>query len=89
MATVVAQKIPTNNKELNANDIYYTFCYYYPQYKLHEAKKMPYNRVLGMISTAKKIKASEGMMILQCIASSRDKKSYKNLLNSLERIVNS
>lgn len=52
MNVIEVQKVPVSQKKESSDDILAQFCYYYPQYKFHEAKKLPIKRVVQMLRIA-------------------------------------
>lgn len=90
MPVIKAKKIPKKRVD-SAEDILARFCYHFPQYKLHEAKKLPYKRVAHMLKVAHKEQAKK-MVNLVHIASaqqSRKGRGIKKMLNYLQNIIDS
>lgn len=79
MARIKAQKIPSRNKKLVwYNDVLYRFCHSYPQYKLSEAKKLPYYRVKEMLLVADREHARKMIDMLNIICAPHSKKGTVN-----------
>lgn len=89
MPEVKAQKIPQNNKKLKALDLIATFCYYFPQYTFSQARKMPYSRIIHMLSIVRKEQARHYSYLTRIVASPYTKKGIgvKNLLAEFADIM--
>lgn len=62
MAIIKVKKIP--RKQEKPEDLLATFCFYYPQYKYHEARQLPYRRINKMLKVARKETARNYKMML-------------------------
>lgn len=82
-----AKKIP--HKEISVEEILIRFCYYYQQYKLNEARQLPYKRVIQMLKFAEKERAKFFFELTQIAAAPHTKKGsgIKSLLSRYEDII--
>lgn len=87
MATIKAAKIPTKN--IKAEEVIAEFCFYFPQYKFHEARKLPYKRIVQMLKAANKAKAREYHHLTQIVSAphSEKGKGVKKLLAEYDKII--
>lgn len=62
-------------------------CYFYPQYTLAEARKLPYKHVKLLLDEAKRMKAQENLDLLQITAAPHTKKGqgYGDLLRRFKK----
>lgn len=90
MVKIKAKSIPKTTKNYTTDDLLMLFCYYYPSYKFHEARKMPLIRVIKMLKIADKEKAKEYFELTKIIASPHSKKgsAIKTLLKEYEERIN-
>lgn len=72
MAVVKAAKVPT--QKLSKRELYATVCYYYPNYDLRKAQKLPARDISLLVKTAQKIKAMEYYHLTQIAAAPHSKK---------------
>lgn len=88
MVRVSAQKIPKAKPD-SSEDILARFCYYFPQYKFHEARKLPFARIIQMLKVARKCHAEEMIEMLQITNAPHTKKQagVKNLLSYFQKII--
>lgn len=88
MAVIKVQKIP--KKKIKAEDVLSTFCYHFPQYKYHEAKKLPYKRILQMLRVAKKEHTKKMLDLLSIISAphSKNGSQVKKLSDHFNDILN-
>lgn len=85
---VRVKKVP--RKKENPEDIIATFCYYFPQYKYHEAKKLPYRRIKQMLRVAKKETARQNYYLTRIISAPHAKNAssaIKKLLEDFSGII--
>jgi hypothetical protein len=87
MAVIKLKKIP--KKEETIDDILARFCYHFPQYKYHEAKKMPFFRIKQMLSVAIKEDAKKMYNLTRIVAAPHTKKGggVKKLSNHFKKII--
>lgn len=88
MKILKAKRIP--RKETSVEDIIALFCYYYQQYKYHEARKLPFKRLISMLKVAKKEYAKQMYDLTQITASPHTRKGQgvNKLLEHYKRIIN-
>lgn len=79
MNVIKAQKVP--KKEKQETDLIAVFCFYYPQYKYHEARKLPFIRIKSMLKVANAEYAKIFYELTQIIISPHVKD--KNAVNKL------
>lgn len=72
---VVAQSIhgETNN-ELSNRELWASVCYHYPQYTLEQASRLSKRDIVLLLKTAKRLRASEMLELVQIVASPHTKK---------------
>lgn len=87
---VKAQKVRQDPKPETVEDLLARFCYRFPQYKYHEAKKMPFVRVLQMLKVAEKERARDlhAQTIIAAAPHTPKMKAVKSLLSKYEEIIN-
>jgi len=66
MARIEVAKVPA--REISARSILAKLCYFYPQYTLAQAKRLPYKDVMLLIKTAQREKAAEYYNLTQIAA---------------------
>ena len=71
---VKAQPIPTTNKKVNKRELWATVCYYYPQYTLEEASKLPVRDIKLLLRVAEKMEAGKRYEYTQIVAAPHTKK---------------
>lgn len=88
MVRVSAQKIP-KAKGPNSEDILAEFCYNFPQYKFHEARKLPFTRIVQMLRVARKCHAAQMIEMVQIVNAPHTKKQagVKQLLSYFQKII--
>ena len=81
------QRVP--KKEISSEDLLALFCLYFPQYKFHEARKMPYKRVIQMLKVARKEEAKRFLELTQIVAAPHTKrgKGVKQLLDHYKKSI--
>jgi hypothetical protein len=91
MAVIKAQKIPKRIEP--ANDILARFCYYFPQYKYHEARKLPHIRIVKMLRVARSEQAKLYINLVNIASAPHTDKgkginkmieSYQNIIDGKE-----
>lgn len=90
MKVIKAQKIPKSASSLVSSDeLLARFCLNYPQYKFSEAKKLPYKRVILMLTVAEKEYARKMYNLMQMIAAPHTKKGVgiRSMLEYYKRIM--
>jgi len=79
MTVLKAKKVP--KKEFKADDLLLRFCYYYPQYSLYQARKMPYKRIVQFLRVVEHEHAKRMIDFTRAVASPQS--SNKNAINEL------
>lgn len=89
MARVRAKKVPSQAVGVNKREMYATLCYYFPQYTLREAAKLPFRDVRLLIKTAQKLEAVKMYNLTQIAAAPHTKKmqSVKKLSEHFKKIA--
>lgn len=89
MAEIKVQKISQKAPKTTPDDVIALFCYYFPQYKYHEARKLPFKRVHQMLKVAGKEKAKNMLGFMQIIAAPHTKKmkGIQNLIEHYKSII--
>ena len=92
MAVIQVQSVKKEvfkNKKNPNRKLWATVCYYYPQYTLKEASKLSYRDLSLLLNTAKKLKASEYLTLLNITAAphSVKGKAVKELRKNLEKEI--
>jgi len=78
------------NEKFNALDILARLCYYFPQYKLSEARALPFKHVCTLLKTANKEKARDYINLVQISAAPHTKKGagVKKLVSEYKKVIN-
>lgn len=89
---VVAQsvRLATESKKSTKREVWATLCFYYPQYTLEQASKLPMRDVNLLIKVARKIEAGKMMDFLNIIVSPHSKKpdrEVKKLFEHFEKLT--
>lgn len=86
---IEVQKVPVQGAKRPSLDILSEFCYYYPQYKLHEARALPAIHVWRLLKTAQRLEAARYLTLTQIVAAPHsDKgKAVNKLIQHFERIA--
>lgn len=71
---VRVKKLPTKAVKINQRELIATLCFYFPQYTLQDATKLPYQHVQLLIHTAQKIEAARMYNLTQIAAAPHTKK---------------
>lgn len=90
MAVVaVAQPVPSSEDTTSDREIWATVAYYYPQYTLKEASKLPARDIKLLIKTAKKLEAEKMFNLTQIAAAPHTKKGegVKKLSEHFKRLA--
>lgn len=87
MPTIKAKKIP--RKTLLPEDLLAKFCYHFPQYKFHEARKLPYKRIIQMLKIAQKEHAIKMLDLVQIVAAPHTNKGkgVSSLISAFQQIL--
>lgn len=87
MAVIKVASIP--KKSVSKRELYATLCYYYPQYTLKEASKLPGRDVTLLLKTAQKMEAIKMMNLTQIAAAphSKNGRSVKKIADYFKRII--
>jgi hypothetical protein len=87
MAEVTAAKVP--KARLSKRELYATVCFYYPQYTLRDAQRLPARDIRLLIRTAKKHEAMKMYNLIQIAAAPHTKKGQgvKKLLAHFKRLA--
>ena len=84
---IKVQKVPKKSEPVE--DIIARFCCYYPQYKFHEARKLPFMRIKQMLKVWEKDYARKMINLVEIISAPHTKNGsgirkvidkYKNIL---------
>ena len=87
MATIKAQRIP--KPKGSPDDLLALFIFYFPQYTLKQAKKMPNVRLRKMLKVVKKEEARKNITLLEIITAPHAKKAtVKSLFEKFNAIIN-
>jgi hypothetical protein len=86
MAKIEVAKIPI--KRATKRDLYAMVCYFYPQYQLPEASKLPARDLYLLIKTAQKMEAIKMFNFTQIAAAPHSKKGsgVKKLADHFKRM---
>lgn len=89
MAVIQAARIP--QKKTNKRELYAMVCFYYNQYTLKEAQKLPARDLILLIKTAQKLEAQKMFNLTQIAAAPHTKggKSVKKLAEHFKNVSNS
>lgn len=92
MAVIQVQSVKKEvfkNKKNPNRKLWATVCYYYPQYTLKEASKLSYRDISLLLNTAKRLKASEYLRLLDISAAPHTEKGkgVKELRKILEKEI--
>ena len=90
MAVVaVAQPVPSSEDTTSDREIWATVAYYYPQYTLKEASKLPARDIKLLIKTARKLEAQKMFNLTQIAAAPHTKKGegVKKLSEHFKRLA--
>jgi len=87
MARIEVQKVVSQSKKLNARALLAELCYYYPQYTLAAARRLPARDVVLLLKTARKKDSERYLNLTQIAAAPHTKKGQgvKKLLKRYER----
>ncbi len=87
MKTIKAQRVP--KKQIRPKDTLYRFCFYFPQYKYSEARKLPVKHVIGMLKMAQKEHAKNMLDLVQIVAAPHTKKgsAVKKLISHYKGLI--
>lgn len=87
MNVIKVQKVP--RKEIDWDDILASFCYYFQQYKFHEAKKMPLKRIIQMLRVARREESKYFLQMTKIAASPHTKKGkgVSTLINEYSKDI--
>jgi hypothetical protein len=66
--------VPIPRKKVNARELLAELCFYYPQYTLAAARRLPAKDVMMLLKTANKMKAREYHNLTQIAAAPHTKK---------------
>ncbi len=72
MTTIKAQRVP--KKKVTPKDTLYRFCFYFPQYKYNEARRLPAKRVIGMLKVVQRERAKDMLNLVQIVTAPHTKK---------------
>lgn len=72
MATIQAKKVP--QKKVESDSLLALFCFYFPQYTLEQARKLPYKQIRLMIGVAQKELARQRYELVQIVAAPHTQK---------------
>lgn len=87
MSVISVQKIP--QRESTPEDLIATFCFYYQQYTFAQARRMPYKRIMQMLTIAHKEYAQQMIDLLQIVSAPHAKQGFaKSLFEKFNAIIN-
>ncbi len=88
MAVIKTQKVPGKKPE-SWEDTVARFCYYYPQYKYHQARVLPLKRVNQMLRIAKNEYARKMIDLVQAVSAPHSKKGkgVRKMLEYFKSII--
>lgn len=90
MAKIAIQTVPKRKfTKRTAVELLASLCYYYPQYTLAAARRLPHKHVILLIKTAQKMEATKYYNLTQIAAAPQTKKGegVKKLLESYQKQV--
>lgn len=84
---IKAQSIPKTKIDLE--EILSQFCYYYQQYKYHEARRIPVRRLIRMLKTARKEQAKEYFHLTKivCAPHTKNGSGVKQCLAEYQKLI--
>ena len=84
---IEAKSIPT--KKINVKTRLAEFCWYYPQYSLAVARKMPAKDIILMLGVARKKEAEKYLNLINIVAAPHSKKGkdVKKLVDIYKNII--
>lgn len=87
MARIPIKRVTPDNGIPSKRELYATICYFYPQYKLKEAAKLPYRDIVLLIKQAQRQKSIEYLNFTQIIAAPHTKKGegVKSLIEQYKK----
>lgn len=87
MAIIQVASVP--KKKVNARELLAELCFYYPQYTLAAARRLPARDVMLLLRTARKKKAEEYFNLTQIAAAPQTKngRGVKKLSSRYSKIV--
>jgi len=83
MAEIRVQKIPSPSRDLSKRELYATVCYFYPQYTLKDAAKLPARDVQLLLKVAMRQQSATYLNLTQIAAAPHTEKGegVKNLID--------
>lgn len=72
MRVIKAQKIP--KKQNDPEETLALFCFYFPAYAYHEARQLPYKRIVKMLKVVRKEQARQKIDLLNIVTAPHSKK---------------
>lgn len=69
MAKIRVQRVDNSASEISKRELYARVCYYYPQYNLQEAQKLPARDLYLLLQVANKLEAQHYFNMTQIVAS--------------------
>lgn len=85
MAKIKLAKIPSRRESVFTKLA--LFCHYYPQYKIDEAKKLPFKTLIQMLRVVQKKEAEHYLNLTQVFGNATDKKGYKRLIEAYKERI--
>lgn len=85
----VAKPVKAQGQKSNALRLLATLCYFYPQYTLAEARKLPHKRVVLLVNTAQRMEATKMYNLTQIASAphSKNGKGVKKLLDHFKKLA--
>lgn len=90
MPKITVQKVPKSKKQQDPRRLLAELCYYYPQYNLRQAKKLPYKDVNLLLKTAKSLEAMNYINLTNISVAPHTKngKGVKKLIDQFKAVIN-
>ncbi len=85
MVVVKAKQVPRKKSE--PLEVLAMFCYYFPQYTLAQARKLPYKNVKLLLGVAQKQKATEYLHLLSISVAPHTKDGGKSVRKQFKRMA--
>jgi len=85
---IKAQKVP--KKIISVDETLATFCYKFPQYTFFQAERLPFKRIIQMLTVAKKLEAQKMIELVDIVTAPHTKKGHgvKSVIEYYKRILN-
>lgn len=87
MSRVSVARMPEEAKNIGGRELLARLCYYYPQYTLAAARRLPYKDVVLLLKTANKLEAEKHINLLNINAAPNAKNGVKDMANYYKGII--